>query len=69
MQSNSDKTRENGFKLKEERCSLDDRTFFTQRVMRHRHRLTRDTVEAPSLGMLKARLDRQPDLGLELDDL
>ena len=33
------------------------KTFFTMRVVRHRHRLPREVVDAPSLEVFKARLD------------
>jgi len=53
------KTRNNGFKLREGSFRLDRRkTFFTMRVVKHWHRLPRKVAEAPSLETFKARLNR-----------
>jgi len=52
-----DRTRGDGFKLKEGRFRVDLRKKFTVRVVRPWPRLPREAVAAPSLETLKARLD------------
>ena len=72
----------NGFKQEEGRFRLDIRKkFFTVKIVKHWNKLPSEVVDAPSLEMLKARLDgavsnlvqREVSLPvaerLELDDL
>lgn len=53
----SDRAMDNSIKVKEDKFKLDIRKKFFTRVVRHQNRLPREPADAPSWGMLVARLE------------
>ena len=59
----SDRTRGNAIKLRQEFTLVNRRKLFTQRVVTHWNRLPKEVVDALSLDAFKARLDVAQALG------
>lgn len=62
LEETSERTRNNGHRLQQDKCSLELRKkILSERMFQHWNRVYRDLVKSPSLDILKTQLDRVVD--------